>query len=99
MTQEAIPFDTHRYVQNLVASGFTEKQAEALAYEQVNLLNSNLATKADIESIRAEVEALRLSTELKIESAKFEMVKWMIGAMVAQSTLIVGLTVALIKLL
>ncbi len=110
MTQEAIPFDTHRYVQNLVASGFTEKQAEALAYEQVNLLNSNLATKADIESIRAEVEALRLSTESKIEalrlstegkveSAKFEMVKWMIGAMVAQSTLIVGLTVALVKLL
>ena len=99
MTQEAIPFDTHRFVQNLMASGFTEKQAEALAYEQVNLPNSNLATKADIESIRAEVEALRLSTELKIESAKFEMVRWMIGAMVAQSTLIVGLTVALIKLL
>ena len=99
MTQEAIPFDTHRFVQNLMASGFTGKQAEALAYEQVNLPNSNLATKADIESIRAEVEALRLSTELKIESAKFEMVKWMIGAMVAQSTLIVGLTVALIKLL
>ncbi len=110
MTQEALPFDTHRFVQNLMASGFTEKQAEALAYEQVNLLNSNLATKADIESIRADVEALRLSTESKIEalrlstegkveSAKFEMVKWMIGAMVAQSTLIVGLTVALVKLL
>ncbi len=110
MTEEAIPFDIHRYVQNLVASGFTEKQAEALAYEQVNLLNSNLATKADIESIRAEVEALRLSieskiealrlsTEGKVESAKFEMVKWMIGAMVAQSTLIVVLTVALVKLL
>ena len=99
MTQDAVPFDTHRFVQNLVASGFTEKQAEALAYEQVNLLNNNLATKADIESIRAEIEALRLSTEAKIESAKFEMLRWMIGAMVAQSTLIVGLTVALNKLL
>lgn len=110
MAQEALPFDTHRFVQNLVASGFTEKQAEALAYEQVNLLNSNLATKADIESIRAEletmrltteskIEALRLSTEARIEAAKFEMVKWMVGVSVAQSTLIVGLTVALIKLL
>ena len=120
MTQEAIPFDTHRYVQNLVASGFTEKQAEALAYEQVNLFNNNLATKTGIESIRADVEALRLSTESrietlrlsneskiealrlstegKVESAKFELVKWMIGAMVGQSTLIVGLTVALVKL-
>ena len=92
MAQEVILFDTHRFVQNLVASGFTEKQAEALAYEHVSLLNSNLATKTDIE-------ALRLATEAKIEAAKFEMVKWMIGAMVAQSTLIVGLTVALIKLL
>ena len=34
MVQEAGPFDTHRSVQNLVAGGFTEKQAEALAYEQ-----------------------------------------------------------------
>jgi hypothetical protein len=92
MAQESLPFDTHRFVQNLVASGFTEKQAEELAYEQIRLLNTNLATKADIE-------ALRLSTEAKIESAKLEMVKWMIGAMVAQSTLIVGLTVAMIKLL
>ena len=99
MTQEAIPFDTHRFVRNLVASGFTEKQAEALASEQISLLNSNLATKSDIESIRAEIETLRLSTDAKIESAKFEMLKWMIGAMIAQSALIIGLTVALSKLL
>ena len=114
MTQEAVPFDTHRFVQNLVASGFTEKQAEALAHEQIRLLNNNLATKSDIETLRlatessiealrlsteSRIEALRLSTDAKIESAKFETVKWMIGAMVAQSTLIVGLTVALVKLL
>ena len=125
MTQEAVPFDTHRFVQNLVASGFTEMQAEALAHEQIRLLNNNLATKSDIEALRlatkadiealqvstqsgievlrlatkSDIEALRLSTDAKIESAKFETVKWMIGAMVAQSTLIVGLTVALVKLL
>ena len=52
MTQEAILFDTHRFVQNLVASGFTEKQAEALAYEQIRLLNNNMATKSDIEALR-----------------------------------------------
>ena len=103
MAQEAIPFDTHRFVRNLVASGFTEKQAEALAYEQMMLLNNNLATKSDIETLRlsteSSIEALRLSTDAKIETAKFEMLKWMIGVSVAQSTLIVGLTVALIKLL
>ena len=48
---EAIAFDTHRFVKNLMASGFTEKQAESLANEQVHLLNANLATKADILGI------------------------------------------------
>ena len=158
MTQAAIPFDTHRFVRNLVASGFTEKQAEALADEQINLLNSNLATKADIEGLRlatgsdietqrlstessietlrlstessmealrlstessvetlrlstessvetlrlsteSSMEALRLSTEAKIERAKFETLKWLFSAIIAQSALIIGLTVTLDKLL
>ena len=128
MAQEAIPFDTHRFVRNLVASGFTETQAEALASEQINLLNSNLATKSDIAAVLTEVnslksdveilristqsdietlrlstqsdiEALRLSTEAKIETTKFEIVKWMIGAMVAQSAIIISLSVTLSKLL
>ena len=116
-----MPFDTHRFVRNLVASGFTEKQAEALADEQINLLNSNLATKADIESVKADIETLRLSTEASLEAlrvstrsetessrlsteaqiqvAKFDMLKWMIGAMVAQSALIISLSVTLSKLL
>ena len=139
MAQEAIPFDTHRFVQNLVASGFTERQAEALATEQINLLNSNLATKSDIAEVLAEIksvksdveilrlstqsdiealrlstqsdiealrlstqsdiEALRLSTEAKIERAKYDTVKWLIGAMVAQSAIIISLSVTLSKLL
>ena len=161
MAQEAIPFDTHRFVRNLIASGFTERQAEALASEQINLLNSNLATKSDIAAVLAEVksvksdveilrlstqsdinalrlstqsdtealrvsthsdietlrvstqsdletvrlsiqsdiEALRLSTEARIERAKYDTVKWMIGAMVAQSAIIISLSVTLSKLL
>ena len=52
---EAIAFDTHRFVKNLTASGFTEKQAEALANEQVQLLNANLATKADLMAVKSEL--------------------------------------------
>ncbi len=70
MAQEAIPFDTHRFVQNLVANGFTEKQAEVLAYEQINLLNSNLATKADMAAVNYEIETLRHSTESKVEELR-----------------------------
>ncbi len=52
---EAIAFDTHRFVKNLTASGFTEKQAEALANEQVYLLNANLATKVDLLAVKADL--------------------------------------------
>ena len=74
MTQEAIPFDTHRFVQNLIAAGFSEKQAETLAYEHVNLINSNLATKSDIEALRlatkSDIEALRADTEKQIAEVR-----------------------------
>ena len=75
---EAIAFDTHRYVKSLTGCGFTETQAETLAEGQVALLNSNLATKAD-------VDALRQETKTEITSLKAELVRWMFGGMVAMT--------------
>ena len=103
---EAIAFDTHRFVKNLTESGFTEQQAEALAKEQVQLLNSNLATKVDIQAVRADIEAVKANLETfkaeleaKIEASKVDLLKWMVTAMIAQGTLIVALIVAFVKLL
>lgn len=77
---EGIAFDTHQFVKNLTESGFTEQQAEALAKEQVQLLNSNLATKvdilaikADIEKVRAEVEKVKAELETKIEKIRADL--------------------------
>ena len=77
---EGIAFDTHQFVKNLTESGFTEQQAEALAKEQVQLLNSNLATKvdilaikADIEKVRAEVEKVKAELEVKIEKVRADL--------------------------
>ena len=85
---EAIAFDTHRFVKNFTGHGFTEEQAEVLATEHVALLNSNLATKADIENLRA-------ATKADIAGVKAESLKWMFGAMAAQT----GILVAVIRLL
>ena len=63
---EAIAFDTHRFVKRLTESGFTEKQAETLAEEHVALLNANLATKADIAAVKADIDALRHETKADI---------------------------------
>ena len=68
--EAAVAFDTHRFVKNLMANGFTEKQAEVLVSQQVALLNSNLATKADIESVNERIEALRSDTERLIAEGR-----------------------------
>ncbi len=70
----AIAFDTHRFVKRLTDCGFTERQAETLADEQVALLDGSLATKADVaetgEALRAEIA--RVETALRAEIARVE---------------------------
>ena len=134
---EAIAFDTHRFVKHLTENGFTEQQAEVLADEQVHLLNTNLATQADVAAIQREIvgvkrdievlrqetktsiagvrdiealrlgtnryrrgpsadmEALRLGTKADMAEVKSDLLKWMMGALIAQG----GVVVALLKLL
>ena len=128
---EAIAFDTHRFVKHLTENGFTEQQAEVLADEQVHLLNTNLATQADIAAIHQAIDALRQETKANIAAihqaidalrqetkadievlrqetkasiagvqrdiaeVKSDLIKWLVGALIAQG----GLVVALLKLL
>ncbi len=79
----AIAFDTHRFVKNLTANGFTVAQAEALAHEQIHLLEANLATRSDIVSIKADLE-------VKIEQVKSGLLKWMVGALTAHLAVVVA---------
>lgn len=85
---EAIVFDTHRFIRNLIASGFTERQAEALADEQAQLLNGNLATKADLATVKSDLE-------VKIANVKSDLLKWMFAALIAQGGVIVTLVTLL----
>lgn len=97
-----VAFDSHRFVKNLMQNGFSLKQAEVLAEEQTTLLNENLATKVDIEKVRAEIEALRQATKAEIQKiqaeidhAKWSMVKWMLGAVFSAMIGLAGLIIAL----
>ena len=73
-----------------MGGGFSEQQAEILADEQVTLLNSNLATKVDIEILKQEtkadiarieagIEALRQKTKANIETINSRLIKWCLG--------------------
>ena len=53
-----IPFDTHRFVKRMTEAGMPAAQAEALADEQVALLNSELATKQDFADLAARQDGL-----------------------------------------
>ena len=138
---EAIVFDTLRFVQNLTSKGFTQEQAEVLAYEHVQILTSNIATSRDLAEVQtnletrlaevraefnakmeqtragldakadpeakleqawaglsAKIEQMRADLSLKltelgtkIERTKTDLIKWMLGAMIVQTGLIVAL--------
>ena len=74
----AIAFDSHRFVKSLTASGFTEAQAEALAHEQIHLLEANLATKSDLAAVRSDLE-------VKIEEVRADLARWLLTGWVAQT--------------
>jgi hypothetical protein len=73
--------DTHRFIKRLVVPGMPEQQAEILADEHARPLNERLATKLDLEKLRAELQ--RYMTELKAG-----MLQWVAGMLVAQAAII-----------
>ena len=60
---DPIPFDTHRFVKRLTKEGMPTGQAEALADEQVALLNSNLATKQDLANSATKQDLANFATK------------------------------------
>ena len=60
---DPIPFDSHRFVKRLTDEGMPAGQAEALADEQIALLNSDLVTKQDISHLATKEAVARCATK------------------------------------
>jgi hypothetical protein len=71
-------FDTHAAVQKLKEAGFSEHQAEAQVQMVAEALQSNLATKADVERLS---HAMALLEERS--RGRFTLLQWMIGFNIA----------------
>ena len=78
--------NTLEYAQKLKDAGVPAKQAEAQAFVLYEIINSNLATRRDIEEIRAELKRDIKELELRM-TVKF-------GSMLAIG---IGIIAALIK--
>ena len=81
-----IPFDTPRFVKRMTEAGMPPGQAEALADEQIALLNTHLATKQDIAILTARQnrfatkdELGKVKMEVAVVKARLGLVLWIVS--------------------
>ncbi len=86
-----LAFDTLKAAKALRDAGFEEAQAEAVVATVGEAMGENVATKADIDAVRIEMAGLR--ADIANEFRAFYRHLWLMA------TGIVGLTVALVKLI
>ena len=90
-----ITFDTLAYVKTLREAGVEEKQAEAQATALAAVLKSgitDLSTKQDMELLHAELKK-------DLAETKAELIRWVVGVGILQTTLIVGILARLAKVI
>ena len=91
----AATFDTLAYAKRLVAAGVPEQQAEAHAEALREFTTEQLATKADIELLRADFRREMADLRREMADLKADLLKWVIGLFIAQA----GLFAVLVKLI
>ena len=88
-------FDTLEYVHKLKEAGVPENQAETHAKALSEVIQSNLATKQDLEKVKSDLTLEIEKVKIEIEKSKAELIKWNVGAVFTA----VGLFATIIKLL
>ncbi len=95
----ALQIDTLAFTKKLREAGAEEGLAEAIVEGLTAADTSELATKADLAEVKSELktEIAEAKLELKTEIAevKSDILKWMFGAIIAQT----GIILAVVKFL
>ena len=88
-----ITFDTQQVVKKLRTHGFTEEQADVLTEIQKQIIHdsidSTLASKGDINTIRNEAQEVKveLKNDISLVRSELIVVKWMLGIVIAAEVL------------
>jgi regulator of protease activity HflC (stomatin/prohibitin superfamily) len=100
-------FDTHYFVSELKKCGLSEEQTETItrlhqetikaAIEQIRL--DDLATKRDLKELELQLTREIEKNRTEIERTKAELIRWVVGVGLLQSTLIIGILSKIAKLI
>jgi hypothetical protein len=100
----AVAFDTLKLARTLREKGKLDpEQAEGFADAIAEVLQGDLATRSDLQAVRTELKAQIRETELrleaKIESVKFDIIRWVVGSIGFQTLVAVGAAITLARML
>ena len=84
----AIAFDSLLIANRFKDAGFTRKQSEVFAETLHEILEDDVATKGDIKNSE-------IALRKEIAESKVEIIKWVVGLLLAQT----GVIVALVKII
>lgn len=88
-----ITFDTHKFIRRLETAGFSQDQAEAVADAFKGAQEDQKPVTQEYLDYRLKAEVADLKAEMT--NIKIDLIKWMTGALIAQTAVIA----ALVKLL
>ncbi len=100
----AITFDTHKLIRTLKDSGIPENQAETIV-EVIWLARADLdeavkeAVAAHDTDLRHALRETELRLEARIAEAKADLTRWVVGAGILQTSLIIGVLLKITKLI
>ena len=103
----SLPFDTLEFATELIASGLSDKHANAIAkavnkaqqssmtvvIEQVkhDYQLDDIANKRDIRELELKIELVKSELKRDIAETKSELIRWVVGVGLLQITIIAGL--------
>lgn len=95
--------DTLAYSDTLKAGGFSPQQAETQARALAEILDRQMATKAEMDAhennLRRDIEALRLELKRDLAETKADLTRWVVGVGILQTSLIIGVLLKVAKLI
>jgi hypothetical protein len=106
----ALAIDTLAYAKKLIQAGMPQEQAEVQAQILAEVIDTNLATKLDLEKVKAalkhdiellrrDMEVIRADLKRDIEQTRSSLIKWIVGSLLTLAGLIVGQAAVIVTLL